>query len=298
MAFFEYDFKAMGSPCLIQCYCASQQTASQLFGLVHAEVMRLEHKYSRYLDTSELTQINQAAGNGAKTAIDAETYAILNYAQQAFELSDGLFDVTSGVLRKAWDFKSGQLPKPAEVDSLLPLVGWRKVQWNQEAIYLPEKGMEIDFGGIVKEYAVDRCVALLNEHSVAALVNLGGDIAVTEQTSAENSWQIGIRHPRKGPTDKIANIPLTQGAVAASGDYERFIEVDGIRYSHILNPNNGYPVTKNLATVCVWAPRCVLSGTLTTIAMLKADTAIEWLNDIEIPYIAVDYDMLVHTKNI
>lgn len=298
MQLFEYDFKAMGSPCQVQCYSSSEISAQKSFRRVHLEVQRLERKYSRYLRDSLLSTINQYAGHHKAVPLDIETQAIFNYAQKAYELSEGLFDITSGVLRKAWDFKSGQLPDRQTVECVLPLVGWEKIQWHGNSISLPEKGMEIDLGGIVKEYAVDRAVALLKHSNVVALVNLGGDIGVTDTLDANHPWQVGIRHPRKNGDSKIASIPLTQGAVAASGDYERFIEVQGQRYGHILNPKTGYPIQNGLATVSVWTNRCVLAGTLTTIAMLKGRQGLSWLNDIEVPYVAVDCDMLLHNNNL
>jgi thiamine biosynthesis lipoprotein len=287
---FQSDFKAMGSPCVIQCFATSQHTANNVFMMLKAEVARLEQKYSRYLPDSLLSTINRAAGSGQAVAIDAETHSILQFAQQAYALSDGLFDITSGVLRQAWDFNSATMPTAAQLQALLPLIGWAKVQWNQRQIVLPQPGMELDFGGIVKEYAADRCVALLGRQKCQGMVNLGGDIAVTP---GSHIWDIGIRHPRKGVNDKIASIPLTRGAIAASGDYERCMVLNGKRYNHILNPKTGYPI-EGLATACIWAERCVLAGTLTTIAMLQGNKGLEWLKSLKMPYVAVDSEMNIH----
>ncbi|MFT5162890.1 MAG: thiamine biosynthesis lipoprotein [Alteromonadaceae bacterium] len=283
----------MGSPCLIQCFSTSQTAADPIFAPIKAEVARLEKKYSRYLPDSLLSQINQQAGFDQPVTIDQETHGILQFAHQAYALSDGLFDITSGVLRQAWDFKTGTVPTPSQLASVLPLIGWSKVQWNEQQITLPTKGMEIDLGGIVKEYAVDRCVALLTEAKVKALINLGGDIGVTATPPQDHVWDVGIRHPRKGTNDRIGSIPLTHGAIAASGDYERCILLNGKRYNHILNPKTGYPI-EGLATVCIWAERCVLAGTLTTIAMLKGPSGPNWLKALDMPYMAVDYDMQVY----
>lgn len=283
---------AMGSPCLIQCFCPNQQVADEAFKPVKTEVLRLEQKYSRYLPDSLLSQINQAAGRNKPVAIDDETLAILQFAQQAFELSDGLFDITSGVLRQAWDFKAGVIPSSEQLKPLLPLIGWSKVQWDTQQINLPYRGMEIDFGGIVKEYAVDRCVTMLAQRQLKALVNLGGDVGVTTCQPQTHVWHVAIKHPRKGSHNKIADIPLTHGAIAASSDNERCIVLNGKRYNHILNPKTGYPI-EGLATVCIQAERCVLAGTLTTIAMLKGTQGLAWLKDLGMRYIAVDYEMRV-----
>ncbi|MCJ8273569.1 MAG: FAD:protein FMN transferase [Psychrosphaera sp.] len=298
MQLFEHDFKAMGSPCQIQVLVPSETFAHCQFRRLSEEVDRLEQKYSRFLPSSLLSKINQGAGSGTPTPIDHETHAILHFAQQAFELSDGLFDITSGVLRQVWDFKSAnsgkeRVPSDEQISTVLPLIGWEKVQWDDNTIYLPTKGMEIDFGGIVKEYTVDCCVKLLADQHIKGLVNLGGDIGVTDCAPVDHVWDVGIRHPRKGHQDKIAHVPLTKGAIAASGDYERFIEVDGIRYSHILNPKTGYPI-QGLATVSLWSEKCVIAGTLATIAMLKADKGLEWLKGLEQPFVAVDNELNVY----
>src|SRR6185295_7994355 len=144
-----------------------------------AELRRIEAKYSRYRDDSVIGQINARAGRGEALAVDAETAALLHFAAQLHADSGGRFDITSGVLRRAWDFASGQLPSAAQIERLRPLVGWPQVQWDGHSIALPRAGMALDFGGIGKEYAADRCAALLAERGIVhGFVELGGDIRV------------------------------------------------------------------------------------------------------------------------
>ena len=153
---FNFPFRAMGSVCEVRLYAADGSQAQILAGIAQAEVRRLEKIYSRYLDDSVTTRINRSAGEARGVEVDAETAGLLDYAHAAWEQSEGLFDITSGVLRRVWDFKTGRIPLQGEVDETLQLIGWSKVRWQRPRITLPLKGMELDFGGYVKEYAADR----------------------------------------------------------------------------------------------------------------------------------------------
>ncbi|MEJ2743790.1 MAG: FAD:protein FMN transferase, partial [Gammaproteobacteria bacterium] len=151
-----------------------------------AAIRRLESKYSRYRPDTLTSRLNATAGTGEWVPVDDETHGLCEMAKQAFMLSDGLFDLTAGVLRKAWDFKSGRIATQADIDALLPLVGWEQIEWKRDSqapsgwsMRLPLRGMELDFGGIVKEYAADTAATTLMTFDLSiALVDLGGDLRV------------------------------------------------------------------------------------------------------------------------
>ena len=165
----------MGSPCAIQLYTSTRKKAKQAANKAMADVQRLEAIYSRYRKTSFLSEINRVATMGGSITVDTETAGLLDYAATCYRESDGLFDITSGILRQAWDFKSGNLPSEEMVQSLLKKVGWDKLCWQSPVLEFPVPGMEIDFGGVVKEYAVDRAAALCWEVGIRhGMVNLGG----------------------------------------------------------------------------------------------------------------------------
>jgi thiamine biosynthesis lipoprotein len=148
-------------------------------------------------------------------------------------------------------------------------------------------GMEIDFGGIVKEYAVDRAAALCQSAGVRhGVINLGGDIKVIGPRADGSPWRIGIRHPRHKEAI-MQTILLREGALASSGDYERCILVNGVRYGHVLNPKTGWPV-RHLAAVSVIADFCVIAGSASTIAMLKEENGPAWLDSLGLPYLWAD----------
>ncbi len=295
MQHFEHRFTAMGGPCRFRLDSPEQAPALAAIDAAEAEVRRLERKYSRYLGDSLTSEINRLAGSGSATSIDGETAGLLRYAQTLWEQSGGLFDLTAGVLRRAWDFRSGRLPDQARLEALLPLVGWDRVRWDADAIGLPVAGMELDFGGCVKEYAADAAAAVLRDAGIGhALVDLGGDLAVTGPRGDGSPWQVAIRGPdRAGPA--VAALELASGGLASSGDYERCIEVGGRRYGHILDPRSGWPVEEGLAAVSVTAPQCLVAGSAATLAMLKpAAEALEWLHALGLPWLAIDPSGEVH----
>ncbi len=284
----------MGGPCRFRLEVDSGTDPAAALAAAEHEVRRLESRYSRYLEDSVTSRINRAAGQGAATPIDRETAGLLHYADTAWRESGGLFDLTSGVLRRAWDFRSGRLPAQSEIDALLPLVGWEQVEFSDDHVYLSRPDMEIDFGGCVKEYAADSAANCLRQHGVTtALVDLAGDMAAVGAPSGKRGWEIGIRHPVH-TTQAMAQVVLPEGGLASSGDYARCMVVNGTRYGHILNPLTGWPV-KGLVAVSVIAPQCLVAGSSATIAMLhNADDGLEWLDALGLPWFAVDQALACH----
>jgi len=283
-------FRAMGSPCELHLYGESRNFCDALSERAIAEVLRLERKYSRYRDDSVTSSINRSAGDSAGVRVDDETASLLDYASTANETSGGLFDPTSGVLRRVWNFKSGSVPAREAIDEVLPLVGWARVAWRRPLLVLPQAGMELDFGGLVKEYAADRVAELCRASGARhGMVDLGGDLAVIGPHPDGKPWVIGIRDPR-APQSAMASVRLHAGAIATSGDYERAMVVDGVRYTHVLDPRTGWPVT-GLRSVSVVADRCLIAGTATTVAMLlgEADGA-RWLDELGLPNLRMDDD--------
>ena len=280
----------MACHCELKIWCASAG-ATELLQLAVAEVARIETKYSRYRADSVVSQINRHAG-GTPFQVDDETASLLDFAAQCQAMSAGRFDITSGVLRRAWDFKAQRPPEQATIAKLLPLVGWQYVHWDRPWFSLTKLGMEIDFGGFGKEYAADRAASVLGaagaEH---ALVNLGGDVRLTgPQANGAHGhgspWRIGIQHPRSAH-QLIASIEIKEGALATSGDYERFLIYEGKRYSHLLDPHTGWPV-QCAQSVSVKAPLCVFAGAMASCALLLGDAGLEFLRAQNVEFLWVD----------
>jgi len=282
-------FKAMASPCEILLEVKNKAEARQLVELAAKEAIRIEHKFSRYRTDNIIYRINHA--NGEPLEVDTETASLLDYAQQCYALSEGMFDITSGVLREVWQFDgSANVPAAEAISALLSRVGWDKISWQSPTITLP-RGMEIDLGGIGKEYAVDRTAQLLQQHTAASLlINYGGDLVVTGARRNGGGWLVGVEDPQhavSSPTSKPTTetqYELLRGGIATSGDARRYLLKDGVRYSHILDPRTGWPVRDAPHSVTVVAGTCTEAGILSTLAMLHGAAAEDFLQQQEVTY--------------
>jgi thiamine biosynthesis lipoprotein len=236
-----------------------------------AEVERLNALMSTWIDDSPLSQLNREAGEGW-VETDAEIYRLLELSGQYSERTGGAFDVTAGPLGRLWGFfgKQGESPpSQEEIDDTLRIVGYRRLRLDPErkAVRFRRTGMEIDFGGIAKGYAVDRAVFELKKLGVgSALVNLGGNISAIGLPEGRSSWSIAVRDPRS----KIALIGTLQidgreesWGIASSGQYERYYEFEGVRYGHIMDPRTGWPV-QGMLGVTIFANRAMRADILST----------------------------------
>jgi thiamine biosynthesis lipoprotein len=294
MEFRRVELRAMGSPCALHLYAEGPERLEALVAHCRAEIERLEAKYSRYRDDSLVSRVNASAGDPAGIEVDDETAALLDYADTAHRQSRGLFDITSGALRRAWDFRSGRLPARETVDALRARVGWQRVRWQRPRFVLPTQGMEIDFGGVVKEYAADRIAELCRERGARhGLIDLGGDLAVVGPHPDGRPWRVGIRDPRER-SRPLTSVAVYAGGVATSGDYERCMVIDGVTYGHLLDPRTGWPV-RGPISVTVLAPHCLIAGTTSTVAMLSGEAgARAWLDAVGLPNVRVDRSGRVH----
>lgn len=279
-----FQFHAMASACELLFDCRQASLCQELGELAQQEVRRIEHKFSRFREDNIVYLINHSQAK--PVTVDNETARLLNYAASCFQLSDGLFDITSGVLRKLWRFDQPQLPDPKLVEQLLQQVGFDKLDWQPPVLML-QPGMQLDFGGIGKEYAADRCSELLaKKHDGSVLVNFGGDIRVTRPKADGTDWQIGIENPYH-PGEYRQVIHLIQGAVATSGDNRQSFVVDGTRYGHILNPKTGWPVQGAPRSVTVLGQQCVEAGFLATLAMLNGNDAEAFLKQQNVDHVCI-----------
>jgi thiamine biosynthesis lipoprotein len=265
-------FTAMASPCEVLIDTDDAEEAKQMIRVAADEARRVESKFSRYRTGNVVHQINHAAG--MPVSVDAETAHLLDYAATCTEVSEGLFDITSGLLRRVWKFDGGStVPSDGAVDALLHLVGWHRVTWSGRTLTMPA-GMEIDLGGIGKEYAVDSASHLISARSDCPhLVNFGGDLFANAPRRGERPWIVGIDDPARTGGAVLYRIELTNGGLATTGDARRYVLWKGRRLGHILNPKTGWPVESPQHAVTVLASTCIVAGTLSTLAYLKGPRA-------------------------
>lgn len=289
----EFSFQAMGCPCEFKLYIPKSGDRKKIVEHLISTVRYYEKKYTRFTHSSLTSHINNAAGAGKKIRVDAETIHLLQYADTLFYQSNGLFDITSGVLRTVWNFKHTVIPSQIDLNNIQHIIGWQKVEWNPPYIYLPKIGMQIDFGGFVKEYVADIIAKQAKKLNIQhGLVSLGGDIKVIGTHPDGSPWKVGIQHPQI-INKAIATVDLYTGGIASSGDYERFMIINETRYSHLLNPKTGQSIQPYYAGISVIAQDCLVAGSFTTLGLLMSEEDKQWITHSGLPFLAIDQKMQI-----
>jgi thiamine biosynthesis lipoprotein len=265
-------FTAFGGPCEVLLDSDDAREAAAAARLAEREASRIERKFGRFRPTGEVHRIHAAQGRPVE--VDEETAGLLDYAALCHEMSDGQFDITSGVLRRAWRFDGGDtVPDADDVRALLAHVGWQRVRWERPVLTLPA-GMEIDLGGLGKEYAVDRAAAAIAARSPGAfLVNFGGDLFARGPRRDGRPWSVGVDDPDHSGEAVLYRVDLVRGGLATSGDARRYVMHAGRRLGHILDPRTGWPVEGAPRSITVLAATCLEAGTLATLAYLRGPGA-------------------------
>ena len=266
----------MGSPCEVLIGSDDQSLCETVVNAVAAEAWRIEEKFSRYIGGNVVDKINTA--DNWPIEVDEETANLINFSSTLNKISSGAFDITSGILREAWSFDgSDNVPTASEVQHLLTRVGWDKVAWHSPLISL-RNGMQIDLGGVGKEYAVDRAATIaLTLTNQPCLVNFGGDVRAIQSGDDDFGWQVGIESLQNSQMAQ-KTIRLSHGGLATSGDSHRYLFKDGVRYSHVLDPKTGWPIVDAPRSITVAADTCTQAGMLATLAMLKGTGAEAFLD--------------------
>jgi len=266
----------MASPCELLVDTDDEPAARAALEAAREEALRIERKFSRYRSDNVVHAINHS--DGRPVEVDEELAGLLDYAATCHEVSEGRFDITSGVLRRAWTFDGREhTPDLAAIAAAMALVGWSRVRWRDRVLTLPA-GMEIDLGGLGKEYAVDRSASQVAQACRAAfLVNFGGDLFASGPRRGDVPWLVGVEDPASPGEGQKLRLELPRGALATSGDARRYVIVRGRRLGHILDPRTGWPVEGAPRSVTVMAPTCTEAGTLATLAILRGGDAAHFL---------------------
>lgn len=272
-ALYTTRFALMGGRAVVRFVDRRGRAAAEaLARAVESEALRVEVKFSRFREASVVSEINRNAGR-TPVAVDEETDFLIGAALDLFRESGGRFDPTVGALRRAWDFRSRRVPSPEEVAALLPLVSGASVSRRDGTVFLRRAGMEIDLGGVGKEYAVDRAADVLREAGVSsAIVEFAGDVRTVGSRGDGRPWRVGVAHPRRAGTVAFVLNLKGDAGVATSGDYERGFVQGGVRYHHVLDARTGWPA-RGVASATAIAKTAFEAGRFTTLAMLLGPDA-------------------------
>ena len=234
------------------------------------EVNRVEKLMSSWVKDSDVNRLNAAGGNNP-VVVDLSTFEVVKMALRACEVTEGAFEITVSPLVDLWGFgakskESFSIPSAEAIQEALTHVGHDKVVLHPEttSISFTEDGVTIDLAGIAKGYGVDRAMKVLKDAKVRnALVEIGGEVSVVGRNAEGKAWSVGVRHP-VNEEELIRTLELENEAVATSGDYENYFEVDGVRYSHIIDPRTGMPTTSRMTSVTIVSESCAWADALAT----------------------------------
>lgn len=288
VALSRFQAQLMGTPWNITIADAKPREAlNAAVNAAFREVERVEGLMSEWRPSSAISAINAAAGK-APVQVPAEVRDLIARALDIARKSDGAFDPTWAALRGVWDFKSDppRLPLRSALDAATARIDYRKVKIADDTVFLEAPGMALGLGGIAKGYGIDRAVAVLRSHGLERfIVDGGGDLFIAGEKQPGVPWTIGLRHPRGGAL--IGELAVRDVAVVTSGDYERFFELGGRRYHHIIDVRTGMPANKSVA-VSILAPNATIADAWATGAFVLGPAALEKLAGVSVAIFTPD----------
>jgi thiamine biosynthesis lipoprotein len=268
---FSFEEPHMGTKFRILLYAPDKSTANKASNAAFARIAELDRIMSDYHATSELMQLCAKAG-GDPAPVSEELFFVLNKAQEVSKLSDGAFDVTVGPVVKFWRKarRTMKLPDPEQLAKARDLVGYKLMHLDakKRTVQLEKVGMQLDLGGIAKGYAGDEAQAVLKKHGVSrALVAAGGDIVVSGAPPDAEGWKIEIEAADDEENKRRRTLVLHDAGVSTSGEKEQYVEIEGKRYSHIVDPHTGVGLVGQ-QSVTVVAPKGITADSMTKVVMI------------------------------
>ena len=259
--------------------------------LARHELARLESKFSSFCPDSIVDSINQCAGTGAFTALDAEARSLFSYVTALWDQSNHLFDPTTQVLLGCYDPEGKLRATAAQLQGMLKLVGWSKLELTKDGARLPLKGMAINLDACVRPYAVDSVRKILLRRGVTnAMIEMDRDVASIGKQGDGSNWLVGVRHP-KGSRTAITRLKLNDMGFAMRGNFEHRVSVAGENFGRALSPVDAQPLL-GLLSVTVIAENCLTACSAASIARLKTEPAgLRWLEKLGYPWMAIDREM-------
>lgn len=267
-----------------------------------AEIQRIEKLLTTFSDDSQTQRINLNAGI-RPVPVDDEVFNLIARANRISDLTQGAFDISYGSIDKSlWNFDLNMkaLPTPDLAKKMVRLINYKNIELNpeQKTIFLKEKGMRIGFGGIGKGYAAEMAKAVMQKNGAASgVVNASGDLTTWGRQPDDSEWTIGIAHPDV-KDQPFSYMKISNMAVATSGSYEKYVEINGRKYSHTINPKTGLPVT-GIKSVTIISPNAELSDAMATpVTVLGVKVGLDMINQMkQIACIIIDDDNRIVTSS-
>ena len=281
----KYEFLRirMGVSVAIQVYADDGAAANLAADAAYARFKQLDRILSDYDPDSELMQLCASSGPGNPVGVSEDLARVLQRSQVLAEQTDGAFDLTVGPIVNLWRIARRRKtpPPPEKLEAALAKVGYRNVQLDLEdlTVELLQPGMRLDPGGIAVGYAVDEAMAIFRQHRLArVLIDASGDIAVGDPPPGRDHWLIEIEALGAGTQPRLV-LALKNCAVTTSGDASKYVEFDGVRYSHIVDPKTGYGLTRRTSATII-APDCTTADSLaTTVNVLGQERGLELISE-------------------
>ena len=266
-------------------------------------IKEMESLLSTNLDGSDVYRINQAAGKEA-VKVDDRTFEVIEKAIETSEESDGLFDISIGAVTNLWKIGDEDARKPSdeEIQAALPYINYKDIALDKEnqTVYI-KKGMTLELGAISKGYIADKVRELFESKGITtAIINLGGNVVVMgDSPKTQQGWNVGVQDPDQVRGATVGSVPETHDSVVTSGIYERYIEVDGVKYHHILDPKTGYPVENDISGVTVFSKTSVQGDALsTTLFLLGVEKGLAFINQMDgVEAVFIDKEHGVHLSD-
>lgn len=288
----------MGSRFEITVTARDSTQANQYIALAVAEIYRIEKLISSWDPNSQTSLINKNAGI-KPVAVDSELFNLIERSIKISQITDGAFDISYASMDKIWKFDGSmnQMPAEEEIEASVEKVGYQNIELNKDhySVFLKKPGMKIGFGGIGKGYAADKAKELLISKGVSAgIINASGDMNTWGDQPAGEHWKVAITNPFD-KNKAFALLPVVNSAVVTSGDYEKFVNFNGVRFAHIIDPRTGYPST-GMISATVFAPKAELADALaTSVFVMGVETGLNRINQLpQIECIIIDTKGNIH----
>jgi thiamine biosynthesis lipoprotein len=301
---FKRDCKLMGNRFELSVVSDCEKWANEKIDAGISEIQRIEKLLTTFSDDSETNQVNNNAGI-MPVQVSRETFDLIRRSIRISEITQGAFDITYGSIdKRLWNFDQNMtsLPDKETAKKMVRLINFRNVILDQEksTVFLKEKGMRIGFGGIGKGYAAERARQVMKEEGVdSGVVNASGDLTAWGFQPNGTPWTIGIVNP-DAKHEVFSYMSVTDMAVATSGNYEKYIMIDGKKYSHTINPRTGLPVTGIKSVTIITTNAEIADAMATPVMIMGIETGLDMINQIkDIEAIIIDdYNRLYTSKNI